>query len=66
MNILLNGEEEEIDGSIDVQSFLNEELEDLNGIVVVYNDKVLKREVWAGTFLKDGDDLEVLQFVSGG
>ncbi len=66
MKILLNGEMEEIDDSVDVLSFLKDELEDLKGIIVVYNDNVLKRDKWAETLLKDGDDLEVLRFVSGG
>ncbi len=35
-------------------------------VVVEYNQKILKREYWKSTVLKEGDKLEIVSFVGGG
>lgn len=65
MEIILNGEVKKIktENIYDLVNFL--EL-DRDGVVVLHNDEIVKKELWKKRKLKIKDSVEVLYFVSGG
>ncbi len=66
MNIQINGEHKEIADGLSVARLL-EELQIRPGRVVVeLNRGILTREAHEGTFLKEGDAIEIVHFVGGG
>lgn len=66
MDIILNGKKEQIKDSITILELLNEKSLDLKGLVIMLNDEIIKKEQWENKSLKIDDQLEVLNFVSGG
>jgi sulfur carrier protein len=66
MKIRLNGDDREISQGMSVARLL-EELEIRPGRVVIeLNRDILSRDKHSATVLKDGDVLEIVQFVGGG
>ncbi len=67
MNFRVNGEDFSTDKELTILEFIEKEKRlDTKGIVIEYNGKVLKKEEWDKTYLKDGDNLEIVSFVGGG
>lgn len=65
MEIKVNGKSEKLT-TTSLIAFLEEKKLKLEGLVVLLNDEVLKKEEFEGVSLKENDALEVLNFVSGG
>ena len=66
MKIHINGEEKEIGNGHNIAA-LQDELESRPGRVVVeLNRTIISREAQRSTSLKEGDVLEIVQFVGGG
>ena len=65
MEIILNGEikKVEVDNIYDLVKSLKF---DSDGVVVLHNDKIIKRDLWLESSLSGKDSVEVLYFVSGG
>lgn len=67
MKAKINGEFIEFYESINLLDFVEKEKKlNQNSIVIEYNRKVLKKEEWKNTFIKDGDEIEIVHFVGGG
>ena len=66
MRILINGKPTDLPERITVEDMVR--LKGLNpdSIIVECNMNLVKRESWAGVFLKENDRLEILSFVGGG
>lgn len=66
MEILLNGEQKRLDGSLTVQGLLRELGIDPDTVIVERNLNILSREDHAGEAVEDGDTVEIIQMVNGG
>ena len=66
MNIQINGERKEIADGLSVARLLEELQIRPGGVVVELNRDILTREAHEGTFLKEGDAIEIVHFVGGG
>lgn len=66
ITLVVNGKTEKINGPISLKSFL--ELKKINSNVVAceLNLTIIRRAFLGDTFLKDGDQLEILQMIGGG
>ena len=66
MNIIINGEEKKFDDNISLMNILN--ILSLEGKVMAaaVNMEIVKQDAWEMYILKDGDKLELLDFVGGG
>jgi len=66
MQIVLNGEKKDIPGGLTVEGLL-QHLEIKPGRVAVeINEEIVRKTTYAGTPVKDGDRVEVVQFMGGG
>lgn len=65
MEIKVNGKVEKLT-TASLMEFLKEKELKMEGLVVLLNEEILKKEELAGVTLKENDSLEVLNFVSGG
>jgi sulfur carrier protein len=66
MNIRINGKPETIDALSDVEALISGKGLSADRVVVEYNQKILPREEWAGTAVREGDNIEIVSFVGGG
>ena len=66
MNIKINGEDRNINENLSLQE-LFDSLEIKTQIMAsAINMKVIKKDKWEATILRDNDEVEFLQFVGGG
>ena len=66
LQLRVNGEEKNINTTMNLQEFLDQQGLDSEVIIVELNSKVVNRLKYRETFLKDGDVLEIAQFMGGG
>jgi sulfur carrier protein len=66
MNLKINGKEESISNTANLQDLILSKKLCIDKIVVEYNSIILPKEKWPQTFLKDNDSLEIISFVGGG
>jgi sulfur carrier protein len=66
MTIRLNGEPYELPGPVTVSELLSRLDIDARRVAVEVNFEVLKRATFDGVQLKEGDEVEVVNFVGGG
>ncbi|HBW37476.1 sulfur carrier protein ThiS [Desulfosporosinus sp. BICA1-9] len=66
MQIILNGEAQELTPECTVFQLLENKAVTLKAGVVELNGKILKQELWQSTAISDGDSLEILIFMGGG
>ncbi len=66
MTITLNGEPFELEGPRTVSALLAELAIDARRVAVEHNLTVLKRAAFETADLKDGDQVEIVNFVGGG
>ncbi len=68
INIILNGEKKEFkteNGALSVAELV--EIRDLKGFFAVeLNLKIVNKEDYDSTFIKDGDNIEIVSFAGGG
>ena len=65
MEITLNGEIKKV-GVKNIYDLVKSLSLDSDGVVVLHNDEVIKKELWSKSNLNVKDSVEVLYFVSGG
>jgi sulfur carrier protein len=66
MQILLNGKDHQLTSEIAVAELLASLQIDPKEVAIEWNLKVLSKDLYASTRLKDGDRLEIVRFVGGG
>jgi sulfur carrier protein len=66
MKIVVNGEPESLDAEMMVSEFLQHKKLAPDTVVVEHNLKIISREEYDSTRIKDKDRLEILRFVGGG
>jgi len=66
MNITVNGLKQTIDNIKNLQDLLNHIFEKDKGIIVELNKEIIHRDQWKEQPLKEGDNIELIQFIGGG
>lgn len=66
MTITLNGDRVEVTGPLTVSQLLRQLDIDARRVAVEHNVVVLKRAAFDGTLVRDGDQVEIVNFVGGG
>ncbi len=67
MNILLNNNNESLDyESISISELLKIKNFSFRMLVIKVNDKLIKKDEYETTVIKDGDEVVVLHLISGG
>lgn len=66
MQIFLNGTQREVEDGTTLSKLVSEIAEDPRGIAIERNLEIVPKAAHPTTVLKDGDRLEVVQFVGGG
>ena len=66
MTIKLNGEPYELAGELSVSALLEQLAIDGRRVAVELNLTVLKRAVFDQTVIREGDEVEIVNFVGGG
>ncbi|MBW8895414.1 MAG: sulfur carrier protein ThiS [Acidobacteria bacterium] len=66
MTIQLNGEPFDIAGPVTIGALLAALNIDPRIVAVEHNVVVVKRQHYDDTFIKDGDEVEIVRFVGGG
>ena len=66
MRITLNGEPHDLAGPLTVNDLLAQLQIDARRVAVEHNLIVLKREAFERIVVKDGDEVEIVNFVGGG
>ena len=65
MRIILNGIKKEIEEA-DLKSLIEQSCRDPQRVIAELNGSVIKNHEWNKKILKDGDSLELVNFVGGG
>ena len=66
MHITLNGDRLDVPGPVSVTALLESLSIDARRVAVEHNLAILKRAAFDQTIVKDGDNVEVVNFVGGG
>ena len=66
MNITLNGDPLDVPGPVSVAALLETLAIDARRVAVEHNLVILKRAVFDQTIVRDGDNVEIVNFVGGG
>jgi thiamine biosynthesis protein ThiS len=66
LRITLNGDAHELAGPLTVTELLAHLDIDARRVAVEHNLVVLKRDAFAATMVREGDEIEIVNFVGGG
>jgi thiamine biosynthesis protein ThiS len=66
LTIRLNGEPHELSGPTSITALLDELGLDSRRIAVEHNFVVIKRDAYASTMVREGDEVEIVNLVGGG
>jgi sulfur carrier protein len=66
LRITLNGDPHEIAGSLTIAELLTRLEIDARRVAVEHNLVVVKRDAFATTTVREGDEVEIVNFVGGG
>jgi thiamine biosynthesis protein ThiS len=66
VDIVVNGEPLQTQTGVTIEDWLKEKGLLGKHIVVELNERIVKREEWAGVVLQQGDRMEIVTFVGGG
>ena len=66
MEIILNGEKRKLTEGLSVLDLVQQLGFSAERLAVELNLQIIKREQWATSTLKQGDRIEIVQFVGGG
>ena len=66
MQITLNGDAHEVAGPLTVTALLDQLGIDARRVAVEHNLVVLKRDAFPATMVREGDEIEIVNFVGGG
>ena len=64
--LTINGKPVQLEGSISLEQFLDEQNVNTKFVAVAYNGNVLQEEAYNGIILNEGDVVEIVQAVGGG
>jgi thiamine biosynthesis protein ThiS len=66
MKLQINGEERDFAGPLSLAGLIANLALKPDRVAVELNRKIVARELWQGTELREGDRLEIVHFVGGG
>ena len=66
MNITLNGDPLDVPGPVSVAALLEKLAIDARRVAVEHNLVILKRAAFDQTIVREGDNVEIVNFVGGG
>ena len=66
MKIILNGKETNNDTIKNLEELVASSAAKIEGIVVELNGKIIRKNQWKEQPVKEGDKIELIQFVGGG
>jgi thiamine biosynthesis protein ThiS len=66
MRIILNGNKYELAGPASIENLLKDLGQDGSSLVVELNARIVSKEHYTATMLKEGDSLEMVRLVGGG
>lgn len=66
MNIILNGNKKMINNISNVRELLGFFFEEDSGVIVELNGEIVRRERWEEQSVREGDVIELIQFLGGG
>ena len=66
MTITLNGDRRELGGPISISALLEQLEIDARRVAVELNMAVVKKAAYDSSVIKDGDEVEIVNFVGGG
>ena len=66
MNITLNGDPLDVPGPVSVAALLESLAIDARRVAVEHNLVIIKRTAFDQTMVRDGDNVEIVNFVGGG
>lgn len=66
LDLTINGERRRLAGQLTVADLLTTLGLDIRKVAVERNEEIVRRAVYAETFLASGDALEIVHFIGGG
>jgi sulfur carrier protein len=66
MKVKVNGESADLESGMNLENLIKFYRLKTDMVVVEYNRKVPTKSDYAGIFLKDGDEVEIVKFLGGG
>jgi len=66
LRVQINGEAREVADKLKLSELVNELSLAPERVAIELNQKVMRRNLWSMTILKDGDRIEIVHFVGGG
>jgi sulfur carrier protein len=66
MRVRVNGQDAELEAGMNLEHLIKFYRLKLDQVVVELNRKVPPKSAYAATFLKDGDEVEIVKFLGGG
>ena len=66
MKIRVNGRTLEVAEETTLRDFIVSVRRQPEGVIAELNERVMTRDAWAGTLLREGDSLELVSLVGGG
>ena len=66
MDIILNGQKENIENQTSLKAMIGQSCKDPTHVIAELNGVIVKKDSWEKHTLKDGDALELVNFVGGG
>jgi len=66
MTIRLNGDQRELQGPLSISALLSQLDIDARRVAVELNLNVVKKTAYDSSLIKDGDEVEIVNFVGGG
>ena len=66
MKITLNGQKKDIPSLVNLKTIVDQFCKDSNHVIAELNGAIVKSRDWTKAILKDGDTLELVNFVGGG
>ncbi|MFN5351756.1 MAG: sulfur carrier protein ThiS [Alphaproteobacteria bacterium] len=66
MKIIINGEEKSFGSNISIEAMLAELKINPKKVAIEMNLEIIPKSLYAKTLLKDGDSLEIIEFIGGG
>lgn len=66
MEIMVNGEKVSCQEGISVEELVVQRGHDIRQIAVEWNEKIISKEAYGNTVLKEGDVVEIVTFMGGG
>lgn len=66
MKIILNGQTRELDDVVHLHHIVEKFRKDTRPVIAEWNGQIIKSPQWPGIKIKDGDIIELVNFVGGG